>query len=88
MLLEVTSNNPPNDVVGGWFTQLQIAPISTTGTLSFNTPVTGTPADPSNYVFGDDGLGITATNGSSTLSANDFFDPAVDSGARSRVRPA
>ena len=36
-------------------------------------PATSTPSRPPNYIFGSDGFGISATNGGSTLSANDFY---------------
>lgn len=62
----------------------QLAVISAiagaTGTLSFQTPASGTPLAPSNYVFGANGLGIVAINSGSTLSANDSFDPAAGLG--------
>jgi len=74
MLVNVVSDNPPNDVMAAWNVQLQIIPDSgTSGTLTFQDPATGTPPIPPNYVFGSNGLGIAATNGGSTLSANDFY---------------
>ena len=60
MLLNVTSDTPPNDVMAGWQVQLEIIPITGTGTLIFNDPATGTPANPPGYVFGANGLGISA----------------------------
>ena len=42
--------------------------------------LTGLP-NPTNDVFGSNGLGIAVTNGGSTLSANDFFNPTVGLGA-------
>jgi hypothetical protein len=82
MLVNVVSDNPPNDVMAAWNLQLEIVPNSgATGTLTFQDPVSGTPANPSNYVFGSNGLGIAVSNGGSILSANDFFDPTIASGA-------
>jgi len=81
MLVNVVSDNPPNDIMAAWNFQLEIIPDSgTSGTLTFQDPATGTPPIPPNYVFGSNGIGIAATNGGSTLSANDFFDPNVGSG--------
>ncbi len=81
MFVNVVSDNPPNDIMAAWNFQLQIIPESgASGTLTFQDPATGTPPIPPNYVFGSNGLGIAATNGGSTLSANDFFDPSVGSG--------
>jgi PEP-CTERM motif len=82
MLVDVVSDNPPNDVIAAWNFQLQITPESgASGTLTFQDPVSGTPANPSNYVFGSNGLGIAVSNGGTILSANDFFDPTIGSGA-------
>lgn len=76
MYVNVTSDNAPNDIMSAWFVQLQIAPITGSGTLTFQDPATGTPANPPNYIFGNGALatnaGISATNGGTTLSANDF----------------
>jgi hypothetical protein len=81
MMVSVISDNPPNDVMAAWNVQLQIIPNSgASGTLTFEDPATGTPPIPPNYIFGSNGLGIAVTNGGSTLSANDFFDPSVGSG--------
>ena len=81
MLVNVVSDNPPNDVMSAWNLQLQIIPDSgASGTLTFQDPSTGVAPVPSNYIFGSNGLGIAATNGGSTLNANDFFDPAVGLG--------
>jgi len=81
MLVNVVSDNPPNDIMAAWNFQLESIPDSgTSGTLTFQDPATGTPPIPPNYVFGSNGIGIAATNGGSTLSANDFFDPNVGSG--------
>ena len=81
MFITVVSDNAPNDVMSAWNFQLQIAAITGTGSLTFQDPVTGTPSNPANYVFGSNGLGILATNGGTTLSANDFFNPAAGPGA-------
>ncbi len=72
MLVTVTSNNYPNDVMAAWQFQLEILPISgATGTLTFQDPATGTPSNPPNYIF-TTGIGIAATNTGGQLSANDF----------------
>jgi hypothetical protein len=82
MLLDIVSDNPPNDVMAAWSIQLAIvADAGATGTLMFQDPATGTPPNPANYVFGGSGLGILATNGGTQLSANDFFDPSIGPGA-------
>jgi|SRR5579862_1727227 len=82
MLVSVASDNPPNDVMAAWTIKLEIiANGGATGALTFQDPVTGTSANPANYVFAGNGLGIAATNGGSTLTANDFFDPGAGSGA-------
>ncbi len=76
MLVNIVSDNPPNDIMLAWNVQLEIvADAGTQGTLTFMDPVTGTPANPPNYIFGGNGLGIMVTNGGNLLSANDFFDP-------------
>jgi PEP-CTERM motif len=81
MLVNVVSDNPPNDIMAAWNFQLVIRPDSgALGTLTFQDPATGAPPIPPNYIFGSNGLGIAVTNGGSTLSANDFFDPTVGSG--------
>lgn len=81
MLVNIVSDNPPNDIMAAWNFKLEIIPDSgASGTLTFQDPATGTPPIPLNYVFGSNGLGIAATNGGSTLSANDFFDPSVGVG--------
>jgi hypothetical protein len=74
MLVTVTSDNYPNDIMAAWQFQLEILPISgATGTLTFQDPATGTPANPPNYIFTNSFLGgISATNSGTTLSANDF----------------
>lgn len=82
LLLNVVSNNPPNDIMAAWNIQLEIIPESgASGTLTFQDPATGTPPIPPNYIFGSNGLGIAVSNGGSMLSANDFFDPTVGLGA-------
>jgi hypothetical protein len=81
MLVGVVSDNPPNDVMTAWNIQLEIKPeAGAAGTLTFQDPATGTPPNPSNYVFGSDGLGISVTDGGSMLNANDFFNPNVGQG--------
>jgi hypothetical protein len=81
MLVNVVSDNAPNDVMAAWNFQLEIMPnAGASGTLTFHDPATGTPPIPPNYVFGSNGLGIAVTNGGSTLSANDFFNPTAGLG--------
>lgn len=82
MLVNIMSPTPAQDVMAAWNFQLKIMPdAGTAGTLSFATPTTGTPSNPSNYIFGSNGLGIVVANTGSQLSANDFFDPSVGPGA-------
>jgi hypothetical protein len=89
MFVNVTSSTG-NDVMAAWQFNLVIVPnASAVGSLSFVNPVTtdfslsqlNYASVPTNYVFGNNGLGIVATNGGTTLSANDFFDPSVGPGA-------
>jgi PEP-CTERM motif len=81
MLMNVVSNNPPNDILAAWSITLAILPQGgASGTLTFQDPATGMPPNPPNYIFGANGLGIAATNAGSMLSANDFFDPSVGPG--------
>lgn len=81
MFVTVASDNYPNDIMAAWNFQLEIDPISgAMGTLTFQDPTTGTPSPPANYIFGPDGLGITAVNSGNVLSANDFYDPGVGFG--------
>jgi PEP-CTERM motif len=82
MLVNVVSDNPPNDIMTGWNLQLTVLPdAGANGTVTFQDPATGTPSNPANYIFGGNGLGISVTNGGSVLSAGDFFDPNVGLGA-------
>ena len=88
MLVDVVSDNPPNDIMAAWNIKLAIAPEGgASGTLTFHDPGTDNPANPPNYIFGGNGLGIAATNAGSTLSANDFFDPSVGPGVAVRGTP-
>ncbi len=81
MVVNVVSNNPPNDVMSAWNIRLMIVPeAGATGALTFKDPATGTPPNPPNYVFDGNGLGIVALNSGGSLTANDFFDPAVGPG--------
>ena len=69
MFAGVISNNAPNDVMTAWQFVLAIAPeAGASGTLTFEDPATTTPSNPPNYVFGANGLGISASNGGSNLS--------------------
>ena len=84
MLVNVVSDNPPNDVMSTWNVQLMIAPESgATGNLTFQDPTGTTAPNPPNYVFGSNGLGIALypTNTPTVLGANDFFDPSAGVGA-------
>jgi hypothetical protein len=81
MLASVVSDNPPNDIMAAWQFALTILPESgARGTLMFQDPATGTPPNPPDYIFGSNGLGISATNGGNTLTANDFFNPSAGAG--------
>jgi PEP-CTERM motif len=81
MLVNVVSDNPPNDVMAAWSFQLEIVPNSgAAGSLIFQDPATGTPPNPPNYIFGVNGLGISAINTGSAMVASDFFNPSVGSG--------
>jgi hypothetical protein len=74
MLVNIASDNAPNDVMAAWNITLTIIPdAGARGTVAFQDPATGTSANPSNYIFGVNGLGIAVVNNGSTLSANDFF---------------
>jgi len=82
MLVNISSNNPSQDIMAAWNILLMITPESgATGTLTFASPATGTPPNPPNYIFGTNGLGIAVTNTGAQLSANDFFDPSNGPGA-------
>ena len=79
-----TTNNvnpdAPANFMTAWQFNLVIVPgTGATGTVTFNTPATGTPAPPPNYVFGANGVGISATNSGAMLSANDFHTAATGS---------
>ncbi len=82
MLVNVVSDNPPNDIMAAWNVQLEILPDSgASGTLTFHDPASASASPPPpNYVFGGNGFGIEVINGGSTLIANDFFDPSVGPG--------
>jgi PEP-CTERM motif len=74
MFVNIAGDNPPSDVMSGWNITLTVVPdAGTHGTLVFQDPATGTASNPPNYIFGADGIGISATNGASTLSASDFL---------------
>jgi hypothetical protein len=74
MDIGVVSDNPGNDFMAAWSFDLTIIPdAGATGTLTFQDPATSTPSNPSNYIFGTDGYGISADNGASSLTANDFY---------------
>src|SRR5207248_5566690 len=71
-----TNDNSPDaaaNFMRAWQVSLTIVPdAGATGTLTFNTPATGTPPNPSNYVFGANGLGIAVVNSGTGLTANDL----------------
>jgi hypothetical protein len=75
MFVNVISDNPGQDVMSAWGIGLVIMPEgSTNGTVTFQDPATSMLVNPpTNYIFGSDGFGISATNGGNTLSANDFY---------------
>jgi hypothetical protein len=74
MLVNIASDNAPNDVMSGWNITLTIIPdAGASGTLAFQDPATGAYSNPANYIFGGDGIGIAGVNGGNTLSASDFF---------------
>ena len=82
LALSTSSDNPPNDIVSAWNVGLEILPdAGTSGTLTFLSPMTGSPPAPPNYIFGANGLGIAVTNQGNQLTANDFFDPSIGVGA-------
>jgi hypothetical protein len=81
MLVNVVSDNPPNDVMAAWSFQLEIVPNSgAAGTLTFEDPATGTPPNPPNYIFGSNGVGISVINTASAIIASDFFNSSTTSG--------
>jgi hypothetical protein len=75
MLVDVVSDNAPNDVMGAWNFQLVIvAGAGATGTLVFQDPANSTtPVPPANYIFGTDGFGMSVVNTGSSLTADDFY---------------
>jgi hypothetical protein len=82
MLVDVVSDNPPQDVMAAWAFQLVIiTDAGAAGVLTFQDPATGISPNPPGYVFGSAGLGIVVTNAGNQLEANDFFDPGTGPGA-------
>jgi hypothetical protein len=68
MVVNVVSDNAPNDIMSAWNITLAVVPdAGASGTLTFRDPASGVVANPLNYIFGGDGLGIVATNSGSTL---------------------
>jgi hypothetical protein len=70
--------------MSSWNFQLMIAPESgATGNVTFQDPTGMSAPNPTNYVFGSNGLGIALypNNTPTVLGANDFFDPNVGVGA-------
>src|SRR5438094_100724 len=64
--------DPPSGFMKAWQFDLRLVPdAGATGTLSLATPATGAVSPPSSYIFAA-GVGITATNSGSGLTANDF----------------
>ena len=80
MLLNVTSDTPPNDIMAAWQVQLEIVPITGTGTLVFNDPATSSVSNPLGYVFGTNGLGPFPTNSGTGLLDYDFYNTSVAAG--------
>jgi hypothetical protein len=75
MLINVVSNNPPNDVMAAWQFRLMVVPVAgATGALTFKDPAMNSmPANPTNYIFDTHGTGIAVpTGGGTLLDANDF----------------
>lgn len=88
MYVNVLSDNPPNDVMAAWQVQIKIDPLAgAVGTLTFQDPATGQAPNPSNYIFGSNDVGITATNGGGTLSANDFYSNPTDPNSLGAIVP-
>jgi hypothetical protein len=86
MLVNISSNNPSQDIMAAWNFQLVIiADSGATGVLTFEFPATGTPPNPPNYIFGSNGLGIAVTDTGTQLAANDFFNPSIGPGASAAV---
>jgi PEP-CTERM motif len=75
MFVNVISDNPGQDIMSAWGIGLAIMPEgSASGMLTFQDPATSMLVNPpANYIFGSDGFGISATNGGTTLTANDFY---------------
>jgi hypothetical protein len=76
MVVNVSSNGFPNNMAD-WQFRLIITPeAGAIGSLTFKDPASGitSPSNPTNYVFGNHGTGIVATNGNGglQLDANDF----------------
>jgi hypothetical protein len=81
MFVNVSSNNPPNDIMSGWNFTLKVAPeTGASGTLTFQDPGNGPAPIPPSYIFGGDSIGITAVNGGNQLGASDFFDTNIGNG--------
>jgi hypothetical protein len=82
MLVNISSGTPAQDIMAAWNFDLVIIPENgASGTLTFDSPATGTPSNPPSYIFGSNGLGISVINTGSQLSANDFFNPSFGLGA-------
>lgn len=81
LLVSVSSDNPSQDVMTAWQFQLEIvAESGASGSLTFQDPTSGVAPNPSNYVFGTNGLDINSTNDGSSLAMNGFFDPNTGTG--------
>ena len=77
MLVDAVSDNPPNDSMSAWNMLLMIVPESgAAGTLTFQDPADSMSSPPPpNYVFGNNGIGITVANSGNMLSAFDYLNP-------------
>ncbi len=80
MLLNVVNNIPLDaapDLFEGWQASLIIiADAGSTGSVTFNSPTSGTASNPANYVFASTtSFGISANNSGTGLTAFDFEFP-------------
>jgi hypothetical protein len=68
--------------MAAWNVQLEILPLSgASGTMTFHDPASSSSSPPPpSYIFSGNGVGIDVSNGGSTLTANDFFDPGAGPG--------
>lgn len=72
MTVGVANTAAPVDRMTGWFFTLMIVPdAGSTGTVTFASPPTGSPAHPPNYIFAQSFVGINVTNAGNLLRAFD-----------------